>query len=53
MIGIVMLIVLLFSYPWLFLTGSGVIYLATLPLSYRSYRKFAAADAKEAAAEST
>jgi CDP-diacylglycerol--serine O-phosphatidyltransferase len=42
---VVLLIALLISYPWEFLTVSTLIYLATLPLGYLSYRKQEEAEA--------
>jgi CDP-diacylglycerol--serine O-phosphatidyltransferase len=42
---VVLLIALLISYPWEFLTVSTLLYLATLPLGYLSYRKQEQAEA--------
>ena len=39
MIGLMLMVVVLFSYPWGVLTFASVAYLATLPLSYRDWKK--------------
>jgi len=43
----VLFIALLLSYPWLVLSAVAIIYLATLPMGYRSYQRQAAAHAAE------
>ncbi len=39
MIGLMMLIVVVFSYPWLMLSAGALIYLASIPLSYRDWER--------------
>ncbi len=39
MIGMMVLIVILFSYPWLMLSAAALIYLASIPLSYRDWEQ--------------
>ncbi|MFD0915721.1 CDP-diacylglycerol--serine O-phosphatidyltransferase [Pseudahrensia aquimaris] len=48
MIGVTLLVIFLFSYPWGFLTTLCVIYLATLPFSVREWNKRSEADTKSA-----
>lgn len=45
----VLAVVMLISYPWEFLSIVSIAYLAMIPISYRSYRRLAAADAPRAA----
>lgn len=42
MIGLILLIVILFSYPWFVLSVGSVIYLATIPFSYRQWQALSA-----------
>lgn len=44
MLGIILAVVFLFSYPWTFLAVISLGYLATLPLSYRDWHRRNAAD---------
>ena len=44
MLGIILMVVFLFSYPWLFLTLLAVSYLGTIPFSYREYSMRTAED---------
>ena len=39
MIGLILFVVVLFSYPWTILTVGSLTYLATLPFSYRDFSK--------------
>ena len=50
MLGLMVLIVVLFSYPWLTLTAFAAIYLSTIPFSYRDWGKREAKDAAAASA---
>ena len=50
MLGLMVLIVVLFSYPWMTLTAFAAIYLSTIPFSYRDWNKREAKDAADAAA---
>ena len=45
----VLAVVMLFSYPWEFLSIVSIAYLALIPVSIRSQRRLAAADARRAA----
>jgi CDP-diacylglycerol--serine O-phosphatidyltransferase len=49
----VLAVVMLMSYPWEFLSIVSIAYLALIPVSIRSYRKLAAADAARRAATPT
>ena len=56
MLGLVLLFVILFSYPWMVLSCAAFVYLMTMPFSYRNWHRMevesaaAAATATEAAA---
>lgn len=50
MLTLILLMVILFSYPWAFLTCAALVYLATIPFSYRDYARREARDAANAAA---
>jgi CDP-diacylglycerol--serine O-phosphatidyltransferase len=39
MLGLILAIVILFSYPWTVLTGTAVVYLMTIPLSMRDWNR--------------
>ena len=39
LIGFVLLVAFLFSYPWAFLSVASLVYLATLPFSARDHRR--------------
>ncbi len=49
MIGLILIVVFLFSYPWTVLTLFALIYLSFIPFSYRDYAKREKADAENAA----
>ncbi|PCH47052.1 MAG: CDP-diacylglycerol--serine O-phosphatidyltransferase [Hyphomicrobiales bacterium] len=51
MMGIILAVVFLFSYPWTFLAAISLAYLATLPLSYRDWHQRNAADQSAATQE--
>jgi len=38
MLGAILLVVFLFSFPWLSLTAAGLVYLVSIPFSHRDYR---------------
>ncbi|MGI9356688.1 MAG: CDP-diacylglycerol--serine O-phosphatidyltransferase [Rhizobiaceae bacterium] len=48
MIGLVLMIVILFSYPWFVLAASALTYLASIPFSYRDWEKREAAEIQKA-----
>ena len=45
MLGLILVVVILFSYPWMVLTCSAIAYLVTIPFSYRDWNRREAADA--------
>ncbi|MDD9910950.1 MAG: CDP-diacylglycerol--serine O-phosphatidyltransferase [Ahrensia sp.] len=49
MIGLMLLIVFLFSYPWLLLTIGALAYLATIPFSIRDWRRRDASESSQEA----
>ena len=49
MLGLILVVVILFSYPWMVLTCSAVAYLVTIPFSYRDWHRREAAEAAKAA----
>jgi CDP-diacylglycerol--serine O-phosphatidyltransferase len=48
---VVLFVALLVSYPWYVLTAGSVLYLASLPLGWLSYRQYVRKDAEAAAAK--
>jgi len=50
MLGLILVIVILFSYPWMVLTCAAFVYLMTIPFSYQSWNRQEAAAAQTAQA---
>jgi CDP-diacylglycerol--serine O-phosphatidyltransferase len=48
-VGVVLLVALLISYPWEVLTISTLLYLASAPFAYLTYREYARRDARAVA----
>ncbi len=53
MLGLMLVIVILFSYPFMVLTSFAILYLITIPLSYRDWSRREAADEANAASAAT